>query len=158
MKVNEHFINQKSRLALPFGVVENEPQIDEAANLGMWSETMMFPGVFLSTEGVRWEPINDTSAKLIVPFNDQEDQFKVFFNPESGLIDKMEAMRWKNAGDHEKVRWQAQVREWGEIKGWKMPVLFAAQWMDEKTPWLIARIEDVAWNVDVSDYITQVGQ
>lgn len=158
MKVNEHFLDQKSRLALPFGIVENEPQVDEAANLGMWSETMMFPGVFLSTEGVRWEPINETTAKLVVPFKEGEDEFKVYFDSETGLIDIMEAMRWKNAGDQEKIRWQAQVKEWGEVDGWKMPVLFAAQWMDESTPWLMARIEDVAWNVDVSEYISQEGQ
>jgi len=157
MKVNEHFLNQKSRLALPFGVVENEPQVDEAANLGMWSETMMFPGVFLSTEGVRWEPIDETSAKLIVPFDGEQDEFSVFFNPQTSLINKMETLRWKNAGDKEKMPWEAQVKEWGEIKGWKIPVLFAAQWMDETTPWLMARIEDVVWNVDVSEYIQQEG-
>jgi hypothetical protein len=157
MKIFEDFLNQKSRLALPFGVVENEPQVDEAANLGMWSETLMFPGVFLSAEGVRWEPIDATTAKLIVPFGEKEDEFTVYFNPQTGLIDKMAAMRWKEAGDSEKTLWEAQAIEWGEIKGWKMPVLFAAQWMDESSPWLVARIEDVAWNVDVSEYIHQEG-
>lgn len=157
MKVNEHFINQKSRLALPFGIVENEPQVDEAANLGLWSETMMFPGVFLSTEGVKWEPIDKSSAKLIVPFGEGEDEFRVFFDEESGLIDKMEAMRWKNAGDDEKTLWEAQAEEWGTVNGWKMPILFAAQWMDESSPWLVARIEDVVWNVDVSEYILNEG-
>lgn len=157
MRVNEHFLNQKSRLALPFGVVENEPQVDEAANLGLWSETMMFPGVYLSTEGVKWEPIDETTAKLIVPFGEGEDEFTVFFDPSTGLIDKMEAMRWKNAGDTQKTLWEAQAKEWGEVKGWKMPVLFAAQWMDESTPWLTARIEDATWNVDVSEYIQDEG-
>ena len=157
LKVNEHYIDQKSRLALPFGVVENEPQVDEAANLGMWSETLMFPGVYFSTEGVRWESIDEVTARLIVPFGEGEDEFKVFFNQESGLIEKMEAMRWKNAGDSEKTRWEAQAKEWGEVGGWKMPVLFAAQWMDESTPWLVARIEDVSWNVDVSEYIQKEG-
>jgi hypothetical protein len=38
-----------------------------------------------------------------------------------------------------------------------MPVLFAAQWMDESSPLLAARIEDVTWNVDVSEYIQQEG-
>lgn len=157
MKVNENFINQKSRLALPFGVVENEPQVDEAANLGMWSETMMFPGVFLSVDGVRWEPIDGTTAKLIVPFGENEDEFTVFFNQQTGLIDKMTAMRWKNAGDIEKTLWEAQAKEWGEVKGIQMPVLFAAQWMDESSPWLMAKIEDATWNVDVSEYIQQEG-
>lgn len=157
IKVNEHFLNQKSRLALPFGVVENEPQVDEAANLGMWSETLMFPGVFLSSEGVRWEHIDERTATLIVPFGEEKDEFTVYFNPQTGLIDKMAAMRWKNAGDSEKTLWEAQALEWGEIDGWKMPILFAAQWMDESTPWLVARIEDAAWNVDVSEYIQQEG-
>ncbi len=157
MKVNEHFLDQKSRLALPFGVVENEPQVDEAANLGLWSETMMFPGVYLSTEGVKWEQIDEKTAKLIVPFGNGEDEFTVFFNPSTGLIDKMEAMRWKQSGDTEKTLWEAQAKEWGEVRGWEMPVLFAAQWKDESTPWLVARIEDVDWNVDVSEYIQQEG-
>jgi len=157
MQVNETFLNWRSRLALPFGVVEDEPQVDEAANLGMWSETMMVPGVYLSTTGVRWEPIDGDKARLIVPYKDKEDNFTVFFNPETGLIDSMEALRWKDAGDDEKILWQAQAKEWGEILGWQMPTLFAAQWMDEKSPWLIARIEDVSWNVDVSETIRSEG-
>jgi hypothetical protein len=39
-----------------------------------------------------------------------------------------------------------------------MPTLFAAQWMDEGTPWLVAEIEDVTWNVDVSEYVRGQGQ
>lgn len=157
MKVNEHYLNLKARLELPFVVIENDPGVDEAANLGMWSETMMFPGVFLSTEGVSWEAINKSTARLIVPFGKNEDEFVVFFDSETCLIDKMETMRWKNAEDEAKTRWQAQVREWGEVKGWKMPVVFSAQWMNESSPWLIAKIEDVNWNVDISDYIQQEG-
>ncbi len=157
MQVNETFLNWHSRLALPFGVVEDEPQVDEAANLGLWSETMMFPGVYLSTTGVRWEAIDGETAHLIVPFKDKEDVFTVFFNAETGLIDKMEALRWRNAGDAQKTRWQAQAKEWGQVLGWQMPTLFAAQWMDEGSPWLIARIEDVSWNVDVSESIQSDG-
>jgi hypothetical protein len=63
MKIIEDFLNQKSRLALPFGVVENEPQVDEAANLGMWSETMMFPGVFLSKVNLQ-NLLSESGARL----------------------------------------------------------------------------------------------
>ena len=158
LKVNEHFIDGKSRLELPFGVVEDEPQVDEAANLGLWSETMMFPGVYLTTQGVRWEAVDDDTARLVVPFEDIENTFTVQFNEESGLIEMMEVMRWKEAGDTEKVRWQAQALEWGEVNGFFMPTLFAAQWMDEASPWLLARIEDVTWNVDVSEYKLSRGE
>ena len=36
IKVNEHFIAGHSRLELPFGVVENDPVVDAAANQGLW--------------------------------------------------------------------------------------------------------------------------
>ncbi len=157
LNVNEHYLGGKSRLALPFGVIENEPQVDQAANLGLWSETLMFPSVFLTTDQVRWEEIDATTARLMVPFHGEFDSFIVYFNPETGLVDYMETMRWKNAGDLEKSRWQAQALAWGEVEGWLMPVRFAAQWMDEKSPWLIADIEDVVWNVDISHYIQDIG-
>ncbi|MFW5714189.1 MAG: DUF6544 family protein, partial [Brevefilum sp.] len=146
-----------SRLALPFGIIEDEPQVDEAANLGMWSETMTFPGVYLSTTGVQWESMDAHTARLIVPFKDKKDSFVVHFGEQTGLIETMEALRWKNPGDEEKTLWQAQAKEWGDVGGWQIPVLFAAQWMDEDTPWLVARIEDIVLNVDVSDYITTEG-
>jgi hypothetical protein len=158
LKVNEHFIDGQSRLALPFGVIENEPQVNQAANLGLWSETLMFPSIYLSAIGVRWEEIDHLSARLIVPFEGEEDEFMVYFNEKTGLVDWMEAMRWKNAGDDEKTRWQAQALEWGTVRGWQMPTLFAAQWMDENSPWLVATIEDVTLNVDLSQYINNTGE
>jgi len=157
LKVNENFIDWTSRLSLPFGVVENEPQVDQAANLGLWSETLMFPSVYLHSPGVHWESIDEAAARLVVPFKDETDEFTVYFNSETGLIDRMETLRWKEAGDAEKTLWQAQALAWGEIKGFQIPVVFAAQWMDDSKPWLVARIEDVTWNVDITDYILAEG-
>jgi hypothetical protein len=158
LKVNEHFIDGNSRLELPFGVVENEPQVDQAANLGLWSETMMFSAVYLTVPGVRWEAIDAQTARLVVPFKDEEDVFTVYFNPQTGLIETMEALRWKEAGDLEKTLWQAQAIEWGEIQGWKAPTIFAAQWMDDDSPWLVAQVKEVVWNVDLADYIKEMGE
>ena len=155
MKANEQYVNWESRLVLPFGTVENEPKVNQAANLGLWSETLMFPAIYLGTEDVHWKEIDGTTAELIVPFKDEEDRFTVHFNPGTGLIDKMEALRYREPDDQQKTRWQAQALTWGEIDDWTMPTRFAAQWMDEETPWLVANIEHVAWNVDVSSYFAE---
>lgn len=77
---------------------------------------MIFQGVFLSTEGVRWEPIDADTATLFVPFGCTEDAFKVYFDPATGLIEKMETMRWKNAGDQEKTRWQGRLKRGVRLK------------------------------------------
>ena len=36
MKVNERYIDGHARMELPVGVIEDEPKVDMAANLGLW--------------------------------------------------------------------------------------------------------------------------
>ena len=43
MVVNETYLDGKSRLELPFGVIEDEPKADQAANLGLWGESAWLP-------------------------------------------------------------------------------------------------------------------
>ncbi|HID51165.1 MAG TPA: hypothetical protein EYP41_03895, partial [Anaerolineae bacterium] len=69
MKVNEWYLDGKARLELPAGVIENEPKIDAAANLSLWGEAVWLPSIFLTDPRVRWEAIDDTTARLIVPFD-----------------------------------------------------------------------------------------
>jgi hypothetical protein len=108
MKVNEWYLEGHSRLELPFGVVENDPKVDGAANQGLWGETMFYPAAFLTYAGVRWEAVDDASARLYVPFGDQEQAFIVQFNPQTGMIERMETLRYRD----EKV---GELRWWGEM-------------------------------------------
>jgi hypothetical protein len=40
LRVNEHFLDGRGRLELPFGVVENESKVDQGANLALWAESI----------------------------------------------------------------------------------------------------------------------
>jgi hypothetical protein len=159
MRVNEHFLDGKTRLELPFGVVENEPKIDSAANLGLWAESLVLPSLYVTDPRVRWEPIDEVSARLIVPrgAGEGEDSFIVTFDPATGLIRSMETIRWRDAADEAKLGWRAEVRGWQEMHGIKIPASIAAVWQDEGTPWLVSQIEEAAYNVDVSEYIRATG-
>ena len=157
LRVNEYYLDGKSRLELPFGVVESQPKVDSAANLGLWGETIWLSPVFATDSRVRWEAIDDNSARLIVPAGDGDDSFIVQFDPDTGLLHQMETMRWKDAADTAKTGWLLDVQGWQTMHGVHIPSPASVTWADEAAPWLVVTVEDVALNVPVAEYIRASG-
>jgi hypothetical protein len=48
LRVNEWYLDRRARLALPVGVVENEPKVDMAANLSLWGESVRLPSILVA--------------------------------------------------------------------------------------------------------------
>ncbi|NDJ61613.1 MAG: hypothetical protein GYB67_10840, partial [Chloroflexi bacterium] len=159
LRVNEHFIEGRGRLELPFGTIENDPKTDSAGNLGLWGESIWLPTLFITDPRVRWEAIDDTTARLIVPVvgTEAEDSFTVHFDAETGLLTSMEALRWKNSSDMEKTRWILEARGWIERHGMWLVSPGAVTWAGDSAPWLVMSVDDVAYNADVSAYIRARG-
>jgi hypothetical protein len=157
LKVNEYYLDGHSRLELPFGVVEGEHKVDMAANLGLWGESVWLPSIYITDPRVRWEPVNDTTARLVVPFGAEEDEFTVAFDPQTGLLKSMEALRYREAADEAKIPWLLEALEWETFHGVLIPSLSSVTWQDEGTPWLIIQLEEVVFNVDIEEYIRARG-
>jgi hypothetical protein len=157
MKVNECYLDGKSRLELPFGVIENEPKVDQAANLSLWGESVWLPSIFITDPRVRWEPVNDDTALLLVPFGEVEETFVARFDPQTGMLRFLEAMRYKDAADEAKTLWINETREWRGIHGKTTLAVGAVTWFDEGTPWAVFTVEEVVYNANVSAYIRAAG-
>lgn len=158
MKVNESYVNGDSHFELPVGTFENDPSITQGAVLGLWAEASWFPSIWVTDPRVHWQAVDEKTALLFVPFGQREENFVVRFDPATGLIDKMEAMRYRDAGTQaKKILWITQNVGDTKIAGTNIPAVGSATWLDQGKPWAIFTLEAVVYNVDISTYIQQKG-
>src|SRR5690554_2278268 len=157
MRVNESYLDGNARLELPFGITEGEPKVDQAANLALWAEAVWFPTIFLTDPRVRWEPVDDATALLVVPFGAAEEHLVMHFDEQSAMPRYSTSMRYKEAASDRKSLWINDVRDWDEIDGHPVPTVAAVTWYEDGSPWTVLEVEGVDLNVDVSEYLRSRG-
>ncbi len=135
-KVNERYLDGKGWMQLPFGVVENDPGVDSAANQGLWAETLIYPAYLLTDPRVRWEAVDADTARMFVPFGDGEQEFTVDFDPGTGMLTRYETLRHRD-DKQGKIRWWGDFAYQPDANGDPQLSTISATWEDEGTPWLI---------------------
>jgi hypothetical protein len=155
---NEQYVDGQSRLVLPFGLSDQGPQIDQAANLSLWAEYVWAPAVLVTDPRVRWEPVDEETALLVVPFGAAEQTFVARFDPDSGRLHMLESMRYKDSKSVAKTLWLNESSNWRTVGDYEIPATGAVTWFDQGKPWAFFTVEEVVYNVDVSEYLRQEGQ
>lgn len=150
LRVNEGYVDGESFFESPMGTYYDDPNTNQGANLALWAEGGWFPSIWLTDPRVRWEAVDENSALLFVPFEDKIETFVVRFDPQTGLVDLMEVMRFKKPTDRERTLWITSSSGDGSVS--------YATWLDDGKPWAELSLEKIIFNADVSEYIRARGQ
>jgi hypothetical protein len=159
MKINEGYINGKSFFEGPMGSYNNDPNSNQGANLALWAEATWFPALWITDARARWQTVDDNTALLVVPFEDSEETFIVRFNPQTGLLDMMEVMRYRESGeDKPKILWITRNEAGQPIAGTNINAVGSVMWLDQGQPWATFKVEELNYNNNIDSYIRQKGQ
>jgi hypothetical protein len=119
----------------------------------MWAEApYTTPSVLVLDPRVRWEPIDETSAHLIVPFEDSEESLRVEFDFETGMMNEhvqhevSGSRRDKDAVAGGVFRLENGSRDTGAHR-------VVGTWEDWEEPYVILDLEGTEYNVDLSERI-----
>jgi len=159
LKVNEGYINGESYFESPMGSYYNDANSNQGANLALWAEAVWFPTLWVTDPRAHWEPVDEHTALLYVPYEEGEENFLVRFDPQTGLVDMMEAMRYRDPGDgNHKILWIVRADANQQVAGTKISSFGSVMWLDQGAPWAYFNLEALIYNVDVSTYIRQRGR
>lgn len=123
------------------------PTYDRGALIAMWGEALTFPSAWLDRTDVRWEAVDDATARLVVPSERGDVPITVAFDPATGLPDMCLAERHK--GDGPLTPWAGVWRDWRIADGVLAPRRLVVRWLDEADPWLAITVRSIALDAPV---------
>lgn len=118
------------------------PEVDQGSLLSLWGEAAVYPSSWPHLPGLRWEPLDGSSAWLRLPLPTGEETAVVTFDPETGYPARFEVDRFKGAGGP-RTPWSGCYRDWRTVDGVPVAHRLVVQWGDEARPWFDLTVTDV---------------
>ena len=113
------------------GSADVGPEIDQGAFHTLVIETMLYPWAWSKLD-FRWESVDDTTARLLVPFAGGTEGATVRFDRATGLPLAYEVPRFKGRGA--KIDWRVDLLDWRRFGPVWSPGKFLVTWADEPAP------------------------
>lgn len=114
--------------------------VDQGAALRMLNELVFFPTAFLEPY-VRWDAIDDVSARVHMKHWDGEVSATCYFARDGRMVDFV-AERYRDTDDGPVLTdWRTPFRDWREINGFRIPTAGSGIWILEDGEFEYIRID-----------------
>ena len=151
LKGLDTYLNGVGKLVIA-GKKQTGSQINQAQNLALWAEAIWTPTAFALDPDIHWEQWGNHDARLVVPFEIDQDELIVRFSLKSGLPEGLSAKRYRGL-EAQKTGWDIQFSHWTRFGPVLIPARSSVRWEDAEQPWLFLTLDDVRYNQDVSAVI-----
>jgi Family of unknown function (DUF6544) len=152
LRARDAYLDERGEMTIGRRSVSG-PEMDQGENLFLWAELVLVPSVLATRPGVRWEPIDDFTARLVFPFGDTHDEMVFQFDPATGLLEHGTAMRYQRVGGP-KIGWRIGYHGWRWFDAGLYPSKITVTWLDSGRPWFIVDVDGIATNAPVSELLT----
>ncbi len=159
MRIHERNLEGRVTLDLSvLGKVDDRPRTNRAGIQGYWAEVLAWvPAIPLTDPRVAWEAVDDNTARLALPGLDAVEALTVTFDPDTGLLDRVDTLRYQSEERAERWGWHNRTYQWQGLNGSTVPVTTKTQW-NAAAPWATWKIDDIILNVDVAERFVTFGQ
>jgi hypothetical protein len=128
------------------------PQLSMAALQRHLGEAIWFPTALLPSQGVRWEPIDDSRSRATLSSGGVTASVEFHFGAD-GLVDAAivpDRLFDSGKSPPEPHLWRARVLGWREFEGMKLPAQAVAEWVLDSGVYAYWRGEPVTVSFDFS--------
>ncbi len=131
-------------------VTRTGPGVDAASFAFAWSTAFLVPGAWARLVGVRWEPLDRASARLVLPFRGRPLAALVAFDAETGHVAGFEVPL-----PGTEATWCASYQGWRRIGSLAAPRSMSFDVARPRGPWLELTVERAYPGVPVDDVIAE---
>jgi len=124
-------------------------RIDQGSVHPMLCESLMFPSSWSRMESFAWEPVDATTARMLLPFHGGIEVATVGFDAATGFPVTYETPRYKSDGP--KVDWRIDLLDWHRFGPAVVPRRIVVTWADEPGSWLELRFAQVSTGADIGE-------
>jgi hypothetical protein len=142
--------------SIPFSKESDSKQLTAAALQRYLGESVWFPTALLPGKGVKWKPLNDTTALATLRDEENEASLYFHFNDQGEIVCVSTEGRYRKVGEnYELTPWKVRTQSFEEIDGFRIPTEVEVDWQfpEDDFCWYRVKIIDVQYEFDAQEKV-----